>query len=212
MNRSLGGGQVAQRIEAIEVNCDSSRDITALLQKAVGGEEEVRSRLFRMVEEELRKIAEAQIRGERSGHSLQPTMLVHDAFMRLVGANSLPWDTRKHFYRAAARAMRRILIDYERQRRAQKRGGDGRQVLLDLAGVETVACSLEDLLALDEALDKLAKLDPRQVEVVQLRHFGGYSIEETADILDVSPATVKLEFAAAKTWLYRELTRGAAHH
>jgi RNA polymerase sigma factor (TIGR02999 family) len=150
------------------------------------------------------------MRRERSDHTLQATALIDDAFMRLAGTDgkAIRWQDRAHFYRAAARAMRRILIDHERQRKRQKRGGGQYRradVDLDELGQDQFRF---DLLAMDEALDSLATFDPRQADVVELRHFGGYTVEETASILEISPTTVKDEFATAKLWLLREISRG----
>lgn len=185
-------------------------DVTMLLAKAGGGDREGRDQLFRVVEEELRRIAQGYMRRERPDHTLQATALVDDAFMRLAGSDgkAIPWQDRAHFYRAAARAMRRILIDHERQRNRQKRGGGQYRradVHLDELGQDQLRF---DLLAMDEALDSLATFDRRQADVVELRHFGGYTVEETARILEISSTTVKDEFATAKLWLLREISRG----
>ena len=182
--------------------------VTQLLVEANEGDRSAKERLFKLVEQELRLIAEKQLRGERSGHSLQATMLVDDTLLQLVGSGgNVSWENRKHFYRTASRTMRRILIDHERRRRAQRRGG-GKHRQIDLDPNDIGKDEIRwDLLALDEALNKLAMIDARQSEVVELHHFGGCSLSETADILDVSASTVKNEWRMAKAWLHRELVK-----
>ncbi len=181
---------------------DNSQDITTILGRIERGETEARSELFRRVEEELRVIGRAYLRQERPDHSIEATMLVDDAFMRLVG--NTPLQDRTHFYRAAARAMRHILIDHARQ---HDRRPQGHREVVEPNELFTSPLST-DLLALDEALKKLANLDSRQVEVVELHHFGGRTMDETAEILGVSRSTIKNDWAFAKAWLHRELTRG----
>jgi len=179
-----------------------------LLQQANQGDAGAGSELFRQVHQQLHNLAEQKLRQEQAGATIQATVLVHDAFLQLIGAEQdVDCNDRKHFYVLAAQAMRRILIDRARRRRAVKRGGPHRQ-RADVA-VDAVAAASpdEELLALHEALKELAELDARQAKIVELRHFGGYSVAETADLLEVSPSTVKQEFAAAKAWLFRQLTR-----
>lgn len=181
--------------------------VTVLLNRAGDGDQAARERLFRLLEYELRAIAQKQMRGERAGHSLQTTILIDDAFMRLMGEDAAKnWQDRKHFFRTAAQVMRRILVDHERKRRAQRRGGRANQrVAVDPDALGTEKDRL-DILALDEALTKLSRFDSRQREVVELRHFAGCTLSETAEILDVSVSTVKADWRMAKAWLHRELT------
>jgi len=181
-------------------------EVTLLLQQANLGNAEAGTELFLQVQQQLHDMAERKLSREQVGTTIQATVLVHDAFLQLVGAEQeIDWNDRKHFYVLAAQAMRRILIDRARRRRALKRGGPHRQ-RVDVI-VENVADRSpdEELLALHEALKELAELDARQAKIVELRHFGGYSSLETADLLEVSASTVKQEFAAAKAWLFRQL-------
>jgi len=163
--------------------------------------------LLPLVYEEMRRLAGAYLRDENADHTLQPTALAHEAYLRLLDQRHVSWQNRAHFMGLAAQAMRRILIDHARRRGAQKRGGDAVHVTLeDSDGVagpsETLGVAAEDL---SEALDRLAELDARQVRVVELRFFTGLSIEETAEVLGVSPATVKRDWTLARAWLHREL-------
>jgi RNA polymerase sigma factor (TIGR02999 family) len=187
---------------------DEVADITQLLRIASRGDSVAQEELFRRVEEELRTIADKYMRKERPDHTLSTTVLVDEAFMRLVvGGRKLKWTDRAHFYRAAAKAMRNLLVDYARRRQRKRRGPRHVRIQLDPDRLGHEMPQF-DLLALNEALDKLKRLDPRQIEVVELHHFGGHSIAETAKILDVSVATVKTDWASARAFLYRELTRG----
>ena len=184
----------------------SKGDVTTLLTRATGGDEDAKAELFGRVEHELRVISSAKIRGARADYAVQTTVLIDDAFMRLVRDEArIDWQNRRQFYRAAARAMRRILIDQERARRAQRRGGGEPPVDVepDSLGVES---PLSDLLALDEALTKLAEFSPRQGKIVELHHFGGYTLEETAGILGISRTTAKADWRIAKAWLHKELS------
>jgi len=162
-----------------------------------------------LVYEELRKLARHYLRQERPGHTLQSTELVHEAFMRLVGQNPPEWQSRAHFYGVAARLMRQILVDHARKHRAGKRGGDSLKLTLSegLLGVKGKGL---DILALDEALNELAKLSVQQSQIVELRFFSGLSIEDTSEVLGVSPATVKRSWTAARAWLFREMNRSEA--
>jgi RNA polymerase sigma factor (TIGR02999 family) len=153
----------------------------------------------------LRRIAHGQLRGEREGHTLNTTALVHEAYLRLAEIDRIAWFDRAHFFAVAARAMRRVLIDYAEARRAQKRGGGAAVVRLDEAMAAPVQ-RVDDLLALNEALERLERLDPRQVNVVECHIFAGMSLEETAAALDVSPATVSRDWALARAWLNRVLS------
>ncbi len=177
-----------------------------LLAQTVGGDAAALSRLLDVVYAELRNIAAAQMRGERPDHTLQPTALVHEAYVRLVGSGSRSFEDRTHFINAASRVMRRVLIDHARARNAAKRGGN-LQVTLDegIAGrVETAV----DALSLDDALTRLAAAEPRWAQVVELRFFGGLQIAEVAALLGVSAPTVKRDWQFARAWLARELGDG----
>ena len=184
----------------------SPHEVTRLLLELQEGKEEAGDRLVPLVYAELHSLAVHYMRGERDGHTLQPTALVNDAFMRLVGQRNVSWQNRSHFYGIAAQAMRRILVDHARRTRAGKREG-GERVTLDESVAQSPQRSV-DLIALDEALEKLAALDPRQARVVELRYFSGLDIEQTAMALGVSPATVKRDWTFARAFLQRELDAG----
>jgi len=176
--------------------------VTQLLAAWNAGDEHARDRLIPIVYADLRRMARRYMRRERDGHTLQPTELVHEAFMRLVDSGA-DWQGRAHFFAVAAQVMRRILVDHARTRQAAKRGSGAPALVL-----EDVAAPIHsdvDLLALDDALRLLGDLDPRQCQVVELRFFGGLSVEETAEVLGISTATVKREWQMAKAWLYRQL-------
>jgi RNA polymerase sigma factor (TIGR02999 family) len=168
-----------------------------------GGDEAALEQLVPLVHEELHRIARGCMRGERPGHSLQATALVNEAYLRLIGAQQVDWQNRVHFLAVSARLMRRILVDFARSKKYQKRGGGAQAVTLDEALV--VAEPGRDLVALDEALDALAKMDERKARVVEMRFFGGLSVEETAAVLGVSGDTVMRDWRMAKAWLLREL-------
>ncbi len=180
-------------------------DITRLLERWGDGDSDALAELMPIVYAELRKLADHYMRLERSDHTLQPTALVHEAFLRLAETRSAGFENRVHFYGAAAQAMRRILVDHARSHGAQKRGDGVAPVDLDLAAEVGVDVRL-DLVALDEALDRLAAVAPTQAKVVELRYFGGLSIEETSALLAISPATVKRHWSFARAWLYRALS------
>jgi RNA polymerase sigma factor (TIGR02999 family) len=180
--------------------------VTELLQQLSRGRQGAADDLLPMVYSELRRIAHRQLKGERAGHTLNATALVHEAYLRL-GLNRISWNDRVHFFAVAARAMRRVLIDYAQARRAEKRGGGAADVTLD----DTIAAPerrIDDLLAIDEALNRLEQLDPRQVMVVECHVFAGMSLDDTAAVLDVSPATVSRDWALARAWLNRALHPG----
>jgi RNA polymerase sigma-70 factor (ECF subfamily) len=162
-------------------------------------------RLMPLVYQELRRTAHRQLRGERPGQGPQTTSLVHEAYMRLLDSSRVRWQNRSHFYAVSAQLMRRILVDFARARRAQKRGGDAVRVPIDEA-LDALPERRADVVALDDALEALAQFDPRKVQVVELRFFGGLSVEETADVLSVSPDTVMRDWKLAKAWLLRELS------
>jgi RNA polymerase sigma factor (TIGR02999 family) len=182
-----------------------AKDITQLLVKYGKGDENALAQLLPEIYENLHRLAIAFMRKENPNHTLQPTALVNEAFLKLTqGGRDISWQNRAHFFAVAAQMMRRILIDHAKAKRAAKRGGGGARVSFD-EKIHAATKEGPDLLALDSALDHLAKTDERQARLVELRYFGGLSIEETAEVMQISPATVKREWAAAKLWLYREL-------
>jgi RNA polymerase sigma factor (TIGR02999 family) len=177
-----------------------TREITQLLKKAQNGDRESLDRLLPVIYDELRRVAANQLQRERSDHTLQATALVHEAYLRLLEQREVDWQNRAHFFSIAAEMMRRILVNYAHQRNAQKRGLGAARLSLD----EAVSFSDEqdfDLVALDDALKQLGEYDPVQARVVELRFFGGLTIEETAEVLDISDSTVKREWRMAKAWL-----------
>jgi RNA polymerase sigma factor (TIGR02999 family) len=178
--------------------------VTELLHAWNSGGEEARERLMSVVYRELRVLAASYLRKERPNHTLQPTALVHEAFLRLVESTA-PWRDRAHFFGVAAQAMRRILVDHARKRQSAKRGQA--PVLLTLDEAIGLPGRNAELVALDDALRTLSALDPRQERIVELRCFGGLTIDETAEALELSPATIKREWATAKAWMARELKR-----
>ena len=163
--------------------------------------------LMPVVYDELRRLAQRYLSRERPGHTLQTTALVHEAYLRLVDQKSVDWQNRAQFFGIAAQMMRRILINHARERNAQKRQGYATKVSLDEA-ISVFENREVDLVALDEALDKLAGLDPQQAQIVELRFFGGLTIDEAAEVIEISPATTKREWEAAKLWLRRQLGSG----
>ena len=178
-------------------------DVTALLLAWGNGDEAARSRLFEAVYDELRQLARGRLRGERPDLSLAPTVLVHEAYLKLVDQRRVQWRNRSHFYSIAGHLMRRILVDHARARAAAKRGANAR---IPLDDVEVGVAPLDvDVVALDAALDKLASIDRRQSELVEMRFFAGLTVEEAAAALDVAPITVKRDWALARAWLFREL-------
>lgn len=179
-------------------------DVTRLLADLSAGRREVLDQLLPIVYEELRGIAHARLRGEREGHTLNTTALVHEAYIKLVDLNRIQWRDRSHFFGVAAGAMRRILVDYAEMRKAKKRGG-GEPVLRLEDAPAILDSRAEELLALNAALCRLEALDARHARIVECRFFAGMNIEETAEALGVSPATVKREWALARAWLNREL-------
>lgn len=185
----------------------SSTEITVLLQGLRDGHAGVANQLARLVHDELHRIAEGAMRRERPDHTLQPTLLVSEAFLRLVGERDTQWQSRAHFYALAAQAIRRILVDHARARARVKRDF-GLRVTLDESVAHAAERSL-DLLALDAALDRLGAAAPRQARIVELRYFGGLEIEEVATALDISAATVKRDWTFARAFLLRELQSGS---
>jgi RNA polymerase sigma factor (TIGR02999 family) len=181
-------------------------EVTLLLDQWNSGDREALSKLLALLYPELRRLADDLLRRERSDHTLQPTALVHEAYIRLTGTREMRLESRRHFYGAAAMAMRRILVDHARQRRAQKRGGpDLGRVEFDEALNAPVDLRM-DFERLDEALEELATFAPEKARIVELRYFAGLSIQETADLLEVAPATVKRHWTFARAWLHRALT------
>jgi RNA polymerase sigma factor (TIGR02999 family) len=183
----------------------SDPDVTALLEEFANGDAAALDRLFPLVYEELQRVAHGQMHRERAGHTLDTTALVHEAYVKLVRhPPRVQWKSRIHFLAVAARAMRQILVNHARDRGRSKRGGEVTQISLDDAAVTPEGRS-EELIALDEALKRLEAIDVRQSRVVELRYFGGLTIEETAQVLDISVVTVKRDWTTARAWLYREV-------
>jgi RNA polymerase sigma factor (TIGR02999 family) len=185
----------------------STHEITQLLRAWTQGREGASDKLMPLVYAELHRLAKAYMSRERSDHTLQTTALVHEAYLRLVDASQVEWQDRAHFFAMGAQVMRRILVDWARSRRSLKRGGDWRMVQLDEALVASPESDI-DLVALDDALQKLNDMDPRKGKMVELRFFGGLSVEETASVLKVSVDTVMRDWKLAKGWLRRELAGG----
>jgi RNA polymerase sigma factor (TIGR02999 family) len=185
---------------------DTSRSPTELLLAWNQGDKAAFDALVPVVHAELRRLARRHMRGEHPGHTLQATALVNEAYLRLIEVNRVHWQNRAHFLAMAARVMRRILVESARAKRFQKRGGGAHRVTLD----EALLAPLEpghDLVALDDALQALAEMDPRKSQVIEMRFFGGLSVDETAEALKVSPDTVMRDWRLAKVWLLRELRR-----
>jgi RNA polymerase sigma factor (TIGR02999 family) len=188
------------------VTVPSQQDVTRLLVRLTDGDRGVLDELLPVVYGELRKLASSYLRRERVGHTLQPTALVHEAYMRLVDQTQVQWQNRAHFFGVAAQMMRRILVDHARAHEAEKRGGEFQKLSLD----ENIDVSGErdvNLVALDDALNLLAEIDPQKMKIVELRFFGGLSVEETAEVLGVSAPTVKRQWRMAKAWLYGQVNR-----
>jgi len=180
----------------------SQQEVTQLLKDWSGGDEGALGKLIPLVQPELHRLAHHYMSRERTGHTLQTTALLNEAYLQLVDDPKRNWQNRTHFMAAAAQLMRRIIVDYARERRSLKRGGGALKVSLDDAGLVTEKQS-EELLALDEALERLGVQDPRKSQIVELRYFGGLTVEETAEFLKLSHRTVKREWRMAKAWLYR---------
>jgi RNA polymerase sigma-70 factor (ECF subfamily) len=184
---------------------DQSPQVTQILDDWSRGDGEALNRLVPLVYAELRRIAGRRLGRERQGHTLQTTALIHEAYLRLLAQRRVRWQNRAHFFAVAARLMRRILVDHARGRQRIKRGGSATQLPLEEALVVAAEQLNLDVLALDDALTKLSELDARKCQVVELRFFSGLSIEETAAVLGVSPATVKGDWSIAKAWMRREM-------
>ncbi|NNF00514.1 MAG: sigma-70 family RNA polymerase sigma factor [Pyrinomonadaceae bacterium] len=184
-----------------------SRRITLLLHEWKQGKEDAFNELFPYVYDELRRRASAYLRNERQGHTLQTTALVNEAYIKLVDKVGVEWEDRNHFFAIAAQAMRRILVDHARKRKRKKRGDKHENLPLDEARYLVPQEESVDLIALDEALTRLEKFDPRQSRIVELKYFGGMTLDETADVLGVSNVTVKRDWNIAKTWLRQQLSK-----
>ena len=180
-------------------------DVTLLINAIQGGDSAATEKLFPLVYAELRQLAAAKMSRERSGHTLQPTALVHEAWLRLGGAADNQWHGRSHFFGAAAEAMRRILVDHARRKQAGRRGGG--QAHLDVADLEIAADQTEDdqILAVNDALEKLAAIHPADAELVKLRYFAGFTLEQAAASLEISLAAAKRSWTFARAWLHREM-------
>ena len=183
------------------------QEVTQLLLAWSHGERAALDRLIPLVSTELHRLAHHYMRGERAGHTLQTTALVNEAYVRLVDASRVEWRDRAHFFAVSANLMRRILVDFARKRRYQKRGGGAVMVALDEDDIPSPQPG-PDIVALDEALEALAAFDPRAAGIVELRFFGGLTVEETAEVVGLSPRTIKREWAAAKAWLLGEMGGG----
>jgi RNA polymerase sigma factor (TIGR02999 family) len=183
--------------------------ITQLLQGWRGGDRKALDELLPLVYKELERLAHFQLHKERPDHTLQSAALVNEAYLRLVGMNSPQWESRSHFFAIAAQLMRQILVDYARRHRATKRGGQVETLSIDDTGFFEKGKSRDfDVVALDEALQTLAKMDARKAQVVELRFFGGLNFDETAELLKVSSITVQRDWSTARAWLHREMSRG----
>ena len=186
---------------------ENSQQITQLLNQWSNGDAEVLGDLMPLVYVELRRQASRYLRRERSNHTLQPTALINEAYLKLIDQREVKWQNRAHFFAIAAQAMRRILVDYARERKREKRGGAAENLPLDEALTIVSQEKSVDLVALDEALNNLAKFDERQAKVVELRYFSGLSIDETAEVLNVSNVTIRRDWNMAKAWLHQEITK-----
>jgi len=198
------------------MNNKPAGEVTQLLLRWRAGDEAALAALLPLVYEELRSLARRHLRHERGSHTLQRTALVHEAFLRIVDQKQVDWESRTQFYGIASQMMRRVLVDHARRRSAAKRGDGAPHVDLDVvlqdegAGLPPGPQAEIDFAAIDDALKRLEALDPQQGKLVELRFFGGLSIKETADVIGVSPATVKREWAIARAWLQREIMAGAS--
>ena len=184
----------------------SQHEVTRLLLRLTDGDGAVLDDLLPHVYAELRRLAGSYLRRERPGHTLQPTALVHEAYLRLIDQTQVRWQNRAHFFGVAAQMMRRILVDHARSQQAEKRGGDVQKLSLD-DNIDVSGERASDLVALDEALDRLAEFDPQKSRIVELRFFSGLSVEETAEVLGVSAPTVKRQWRMAKAWLYGQVQK-----
>jgi RNA polymerase sigma-70 factor, ECF subfamily len=184
----------------------STQGVTDLLIKLSNGKRDVVDELLPIIYDELKRIAANYLRRERSDHTLQPTALVNEAYMKMIDITQVSWQNKAHFVGVAANQMRRILVDHARNHNAQKRGGEFHIMTLN-EEIDKADEQSAELIALDDALTELAKLDPIKAKIVELRYFGGLSTDETAEVLDVAPITVKRHWKMAKAWLYGELSK-----
>ena len=182
-------------------------EITQMLREWSDGKQDALDKLMPLVYDELHRQAARYLRKERQGHTLQTTALIHEAYLKLIDQRNVNWESRTHFFAIAAQAMRRILVDYAKAAHRKKRGGDDIKVPLEEAMLVATKEKGVDLIALDEALNKLARRDEQQARIVELKYFSGLSLEETAEALHVSRATVAGDWSMAKVWLYRELRK-----
>ncbi len=194
-------------IGAGDAEAERAGDVTALLQAWQNGEAGALDRLLPLIYRQLHRLAGSYFARELPGHTLQPTALLHEAWLKMADQRRVSWQNRAQFFAVAARLMRRVLVDHARERQALKRGGVERTMSLEEVG-EALAAAEVDVLDLDTALDALAQIDPLQSRLVELRYFTGLTIEETAVALEISPATVKREWAIARAWLFRRLAAG----
>lgn len=205
---SPSGSSRCGRTDVVPLNdSNSPHEVTQLLMDWSGGNRAALDKLMPMVEAELHRLAHHYMNRERAGHTLQTTGLVNEAYLRLVGQKHVGWQSRAHFFGIAARLMRQILVDYARKRHYAKRGGNALQVSLDEAAVVAQESSAE-MIALDDALNTLAGIAPEQSRIVELKFFGGLTIEETAEVMGLSVDKVKRDWSMAKTWLYHEIKVG----
>lgn len=192
------------------MSLEPSKQVSELLLHWGNGDRKALEAILPLMYDELRRLARYHLRQQRPNHTLQTTALVHEAYLRLAQEEKLEVESRAHFLGIAAQLMRWILVDYERNRRAAKRGAGVTRLTLDDVAVPGSPGQDVDILALDEALDRLAKMDPKQSQIIELRYFGGLSIEDTSEFLGISPATVKRSWASARAWLLREMSRREA--
>jgi RNA polymerase sigma factor (TIGR02999 family) len=188
----------------------SDHDVTTLLQAWAAGDQDALKALTPLVAGELHRLARHYMRGEHVGHTLQATALINEVYLRLIDWRNVRWQDRAHFFAVSARLMRRTLVDHARRSRFRKRGGDVERISLDEAVIASPGRSA-DLIAIDDALVRLSEFDARKGKVVELRFFGGLTVEEIAEVLGTSPRTVKREWSLARAWLYTELMRTAPH-
>ena len=182
--------------------------ITEMLIELTDGNKEVVNHILPHIYDELRRLASSYLRKERSNHTLQPTALVHEAYMKLIDQNRVKWQNRAHFFGIAAQVMRRILMDHARKHQAEKRGGEYEKLPIEEEILIVSHDKSAELIALDEALEELSKLDPDKAKIVELRYFGGLSIEETAEVMGVSVPTVNRHWKMAKAWLFSQISNG----
>ena len=182
--------------------------ITEMLIELTDGNKEVVNHILPHIYDELRRLASSYLRKERSNHTLQPTALVHEAYMKLIDQNRVKWQNRAHFFGIAAQVMRRILMDHARKHQAEKRGGEYEKLPIEEEILIVSHDKSAELIALDEALEELSKLDPDKAKIVELRYFGGLSIEETAEVMGVSVPTVNRHWKMAKAWLFSQISGG----